>query len=158
MIGSILEEDTMQDGIYSLMPRWARERRHGWTSEPAEDGGARRHQCYLRLHEWFNGPVNYDDGMEEEDEEYLLENGSLWQEIYVCCRACLGTPMNRNWDYRAYWARAVFCLYLTQLHGDRSAARLLNEFLHRGVDYRIMSLERRISAFTTQYIQIFGYA
>eukprot|EP00918_Siedleckia_nematoides_P066517 GHVU01144700.1.p1 GENE.GHVU01144700.1~~GHVU01144700.1.p1 ORF type:complete len:166 (-),score=13.95 GHVU01144700.1:186-683(-) len=87
--------------------------------------------CTALLVEWFHRNIFVVFRMPEANEEYLLEHGSLWQEIYVCLVRVLLLDEFEEWHVREiYWARALYCLFIVHETGDATAGRLWHDLLH----------------------------
>eukprot|EP00918_Siedleckia_nematoides_P105038 GHVU01229352.1.p1 GENE.GHVU01229352.1~~GHVU01229352.1.p1 ORF type:complete len:181 (-),score=0.43 GHVU01229352.1:214-756(-) len=161
MIALILQGVDANTDTYGVTARRNREVLSGWTRIRGAGGGEHVHQCHLLLLEWFDGPVDREERMPAASRDYLLSHGSYWQEVYVCCVEMQRMPLDlaHFWDWAAYWARAVYCIYLNYRYGSRPnplyarEAVVLNDFFHFGLHF--YPFERRVMGETAGYLQLY---
>eukprot|EP00918_Siedleckia_nematoides_P007797 GHVU01016910.1.p1 GENE.GHVU01016910.1~~GHVU01016910.1.p1 ORF type:complete len:164 (+),score=15.82 GHVU01016910.1:2476-2967(+) len=129
-ISRIMRGGDAQHDVYGVDARWDREIANGYTAAPPIDGGEAKFNCQRYLREWFTELLDGVERMPEEMREYLLENGSIYQEIYVCFVELHRLPRNMFWEGAGYYARIVFRLWMLGRENYEPLLRLLNDLFH----------------------------
>eukprot|EP00918_Siedleckia_nematoides_P066337 GHVU01144260.1.p1 GENE.GHVU01144260.1~~GHVU01144260.1.p1 ORF type:complete len:210 (+),score=14.79 GHVU01144260.1:1202-1831(+) len=113
--------------------------------------------CHTLMIEWFHRDIQTVFEMSGDDEEYILEHGSIWQEIYVCMlRFCLPNGSDRQ-VRQMYWTRAVYCLFLVREAGCGTGSRLWHDLLHyMRVPEIFIECSRIVARECDQFIQVRG--
>eukprot|EP00918_Siedleckia_nematoides_P016376 GHVU01035262.1.p2 GENE.GHVU01035262.1~~GHVU01035262.1.p2 ORF type:complete len:233 (-),score=9.80 GHVU01035262.1:500-1198(-) len=150
-----LEWEDVLSGIYGVEARWERERELGYVDVLPDDHGTCIHECQQLLHAWFAGPRRQGLNMDVDTSDFLLVNGSLLMEVYVCMVNMRAMPYRAVWDYAAYWARAVQCLYILYMHGEQHVGVFIEQLLH-GDDYDFAAFEWRVRDRVARYHHLHG--
>eukprot|EP00918_Siedleckia_nematoides_P075636 GHVU01165564.1.p1 GENE.GHVU01165564.1~~GHVU01165564.1.p1 ORF type:complete len:196 (+),score=4.58 GHVU01165564.1:692-1279(+) len=111
--------------------------------------------CNRSLLIWFSEQTRGRTHMDGADEEYILERGTLWQEVYVCLLRFESLDDHEVRRERGlYWARALYCLFLLCDAGCPNAPNYFSAVLNTsvlsidnmGVNGLFNVLERRMYA------------
>eukprot|EP00918_Siedleckia_nematoides_P015428 GHVU01033440.1.p1 GENE.GHVU01033440.1~~GHVU01033440.1.p1 ORF type:complete len:196 (-),score=20.06 GHVU01033440.1:172-759(-) len=105
----LLSDVELRPARYLPATRYDRPMETWYHHRPVED--IIRLGCNRSVLLWF-----LDQGrghMEGGEEAYLLERGTLWQEIYTCLlRFEVLHEVEARYERDVYWARALYCLFL----------------------------------------------
>eukprot|EP00918_Siedleckia_nematoides_P029177 GHVU01062841.1.p1 GENE.GHVU01062841.1~~GHVU01062841.1.p1 ORF type:complete len:258 (-),score=7.33 GHVU01062841.1:163-936(-) len=134
--GALMARNDVDDARYGPTTRRQRNMDAWMRGLPATDPRAVvdpqiEGNCNAILIDWFHRDITVVFHMNEANEDYLLEHGSLWIEIYVCLVRLLSLDEFEDWYVRGlYWTRALYCLHLLHSGGCITAGRFFDRLLH----------------------------
>eukprot|EP00918_Siedleckia_nematoides_P091395 GHVU01200764.1.p1 GENE.GHVU01200764.1~~GHVU01200764.1.p1 ORF type:complete len:212 (+),score=23.78 GHVU01200764.1:66-701(+) len=160
MLEDILREDVAEDESHGLEGRWRREVANGYVDVLADDHGESMNRCFVLVKAWLKDHASERQRRGQAAEmpahvlRFLLEHGSLSQEVYACMVVMRSLDERDFWTSAAYWARIVHCLYILFIHGAPHAAYRLSGVLHDTLEF--YDYEQVIAARVHEYFCVHG--